>query len=123
MKHIAKRLVALLLTIAMVCGLLPTIAFAANGASDDLWAQIIAYEQRELRRTRDLNTVATAEDYARLSAHVAEMVKASDDYTPGTCTYDGTNAMFFWEDRDGMPQGYSPAGGCCSRCRRSPLPA
>lgn len=108
MKHFTKHLIAFLLTLAMVLSLLPTVAFAAGSASDDLWADIIAYENDHIIRTRGINDTVTAADYAALSGDIAEMVMASDDYKPGTCTYDGTNAMFFWEDADGEPQGYSP---------------
>ena len=109
MKHFTKQLIAFLLTLAMVLSLLPTIAFAADSASGDLWDEIIAYENEHIRKTRGVNDTVTAADYAALSGDIAEMVMASDDYKPGTCTYDGTNAMFFWEDADGEPQGYSPA--------------
>ena len=108
MKHFTRHLIAFLLTLAMVLSLLPTVAFAADSASDDLWADIIAYENDHIIRTRGVNDTVTAADYAALSGDIAEMVMASDDYKPGTCTYDGTNAMFFWEDADGEPQGYSP---------------
>ena len=108
MKHFTKHLIAFLLTLAMVLSLLPTVAFAADSASDDLWADIIAYENEHIIKTRGVNDTVTAADYAALSGDIAEMVMASDDYKPGTCTYDGTNAMFFWEDADGEPQGYSP---------------
>ena len=110
MKQLSKRFLALLLTIAVVFSLLPTIAFAESGSeANDLWAQIIAYESEHLRKTRSVNSTVSEADYAALSADIAEMVMSSDDYTEGTCTYDGTNAAFFWADADGEPQGYSPS--------------
>ena len=101
-----KRLFALLLALAL---LLPVMtAFAAPPAGEQsLWEQILTYENDRLRITR--GKAVTASDYAALSADIAEMVMASDDYTEGTCTYDGTNAAFFWEDADGEPQGYLPS--------------
>ena len=107
MKHPIRRLLALLLTLAMLLALLPVLASAQE--PEDLWAKIIAYENAQLRRKRSEKKTLTAADYAALSADIAEMVMASDNYTDGTCTYDGTNAMFFWEDANGEPQGYSPS--------------
>lgn len=106
MKHPIRRLLALLLALAMLLSLLPVLASAQE--PEDLWAKIIAYENAKLRTKRSETKTPTAADYAALSADIAEMVMASDNYTEGTCTYDGTNAMFFWEDANGEPQGYSP---------------
>ena len=106
MRHIPKRMLAWLLMLAMLIALVPTFAFAAR---DDVWAQIEAYERAHLRRTRGVNDELTTADYAALSGAIAEIVTSSNDYRTGTCTFDGTNAMFFWEDADGEPQGYSPA--------------
>ena len=106
MRHIPKRMLAWLLMLAMLIALVPTFAFAAR---DDVWAQIEAYERAHLRRTRSANDELTTADYAALSGAIAEIVTSSNDYRTGTCTFDGTNAMFFWEDADGEPQGYSPA--------------
>lgn len=105
MRHIPKRMLAWLLMLAMLIALVPTFAFAAR---DDVWAQIEAYERAHLRRTRGVNDELTTADYAALSGAIAEIVTSSNDYRTGTCTFDGTNAMFFWEDADGEPQGYSP---------------
>ena len=55
MKHFTKHLIAFLLTLAMVLSLLPTVAFAADSASDDLWADIIAYENEHIIKTRGVN--------------------------------------------------------------------
>ena len=106
MRHIPKRMLAWLLMLAMLIALVPTFAFAAK---DDVWAQIEAYEQAHLRKTRGANDELTAADYAALSGAIAEIVTSSNDYRTGTCTFDGTNAMFFWEDANGEPQGYSPS--------------
>ena len=102
-----KRFLTLLLALAMLLSLLT--GFAGAAEEKDLWAQILAYEAKHLRKTRSLGGELTAADYAALSSDIAELVMASDDYTAGTCTYDGTNAMFFWEDADGEPQGYAPS--------------
>ena len=67
MKHFTKHLIAFLLTLAMVLSLLPTVAFAADNASDDLWADIIAYENKHIIKTRGVNDTVTAADYAALS--------------------------------------------------------
>ncbi len=102
-----KRFLTLLLALAMLLSLLT--GFAGAAEEKDLWAQILAYEAKHLRKTRSLGGELTAADYAALSGDIAELVMASEDYTEGTCTYDGTNAMFFWENADGEPQGYSPS--------------
>ena len=109
MKQFPKRFLALLLMIAMVFSLLPAIAFAEGGTETaDLWAQIIAYENEHIRRTRSVDDTVSEADYAALSGQIAELVMASDDYKEGTCTYDGSNSMFFWENAEGEPQGYAP---------------
>ena len=105
MKHFPKRIIAWLLALMLLLTLLPTAAFAAR---QDVWKQIAAYEKAHLRRTRGVDDERTAADYATLSEGIAKLVTSSTDYRFGTCTYDGTNAMFFWEDADGEPQGYSP---------------
>ena len=116
MKHFPKRIIAWLLALMLLLTLLPTAAFAAR---QDVWKQIAAYEKAHLRRTRGVDDERTAADYAALSEGIAKLVTSSTDYRFGTCTYDGTNAMFFWEDRDGMPQGYSP-GRLSGRKERLP---
>ena len=107
-KHF-KRVLALLLALVMVIGLLPTIAFAAD-KSADVWSQILDYEATHIKKNRSTGKVS-ADDYAAIAGDVAEIVMNSDDYKPGTCTYDpdSDNAVFFWEDANGEPQGYSPA--------------
>lgn len=115
MKQLCKRLTALLLALVLLAALLPTAAFSAERdeaeqTRSDTWEAILAYENAHLRKTRN-GKQRTAADYAALSGEIAKIVEASEDYKEGTCTYDpdSDNAMFFWEDRDGMPQGYSPA--------------
>lgn len=115
MKHLNKRLLALLLVVVMLAALFPVSAFAAERGEaeetrSDTWEAILAYENAHLRKTRN-GKQRTAADYAALSGEIAKIVEASEDYKEDTCTYDpdSDNAMFFWEDRDGMPQGYSPA--------------
>ena len=115
MKHLNKRLIALLLALVMLAALFPVSAFAAERGEaeetrSDTWEAILAYENAHLHKTRN-GKQRTAADYAALSGEIAKIVEASEDYKEGTCTYDpdSDNAMFFWEDRDGMPQGYSPA--------------
>ena len=102
-----KRLFALLLALALLLPVMTAFAAPTENEKQSLWEQIAAYENEHLRQTR--GKAVTAADYAALSGDIAEIVMASDDYTEGTCTYNGTNAMFFWEDADGEPQGYSPS--------------
>lgn len=106
MKQIKKRLLALLLAALLLLGLLPT-GFAADArASDDIWTQITAYEDAHIPAVRGRRTSVSA--YAALAGEIAELVKNSEDYAEGTCTYHGENAMFFWETDDGEVYGYSP---------------
>mgnify|MGYP000786700292 FL=1 len=102
-----KRFLVILLVAAMLLSLLS--GFAGAAEEPDLWDQILAYEKAQFRRTRSVRDAPTAADYAALSADVAAMVMASDDYIEGTCTYDGMNVNFFWKDADGEPQGYFPS--------------
>ena len=102
-----KRFLVILLAASMLLPLLT--GFAGAAEAEDVWAQIEAYEAKHLRKTRAAANALTAADYAALSGDIAEIVMASDDYTEGSCTYNGTNAMFFWEDANGEPQGYSPS--------------
>ena len=81
-----KRFLTLLLALAMLLSLLT--GFAGAAEEKDLWAQILAYEAKHLRKTRSLGGELTAADYAALSGDIAELVMASEDYTEGTCTYD-----------------------------------
>lgn len=110
MKHLTKQLLAYLLIAAMLLSLLPfAVSAEENGdknASDALWAQITALEDKTVVAKR--GTRATAADYAALSGEVAALVTSSVYYEEGTCTYDGENAFFFWETTDGEVCGYSP---------------
>ena len=110
MKHLAKQLLAYLLIAAMMLSLLPFAVSAEEGgdrsASDALWAQITALEDKTVVAKR--GTQATAADYAALSGEVAALVTSSAYYEEGTCTYDGENTFFFWETTDGEVCGYSP---------------
>lgn len=110
MKHLKKQLLAYLLIAAMLLSLLPFSAAAEeNGdmsASEALWAQITALEDKTVVAKRGVQ--ATAADYAALSGEVAALVTSSAYYEAGTCTYDGENAFFFWETTDGEVCGYSP---------------
>ena len=102
-----KRFLVILLAVSMLLSLLS--GFAGAAEAEDVWAKIEAYETKQLRKTRAVGNAPTAADYAALSGDIAEIVMASEDYTEGSCTYNGTNAMFFWEDANGEPQGYSPS--------------
>lgn len=106
MKKGIKRWICIVLLAALLVTLLPAGVIAAEGA--DIWTQIENFENARLRKKRSAGEMPTAADYAALSGEVAELVKQSASYAPGTCTYDGTNDMFFWEDLDGIAYGYDP---------------
>ena len=106
MKKGIKRLICIVLLAALLVTLLPAGVIAAEGA--DIWTQIENFENARLRKKRSAGEMPTVADYAALSGEVAELVKQSASYAPGTCTYNGTNDMFFWEDLDGIAYGYDP---------------
>ncbi len=101
-----KRILSLLLVAVMLLSLIPVSTAAETETLDDLWAKISAVETAKLFFKRAAKNDAAA--YAELSHEIAALVMQSDLYAEGSCTYDGENAMFFWETKDGEVCGYSP---------------
>ena len=120
MKHTLKRLLAFLLTIGMVCGLLPTLAFATDteinpdpvpiaqeaydAVTADVWQNIETIEDTKVIAKR--GTSADASSYAAIIDDVIATVEASDTYVEGSINRNGD--FFTWETTEGVVCGYSP---------------
>ncbi|MGM9553360.1 MAG: InlB B-repeat-containing protein, partial [Faecousia sp.] len=117
MKHTLKRLLAFLLTLAMVCGLLPTLAFAEEPteasaelitAEDDALVQsdildgIDAYFDESAKRSGE----RTLADYVAATDDVKALVMDSDTYVEGSIVERGDG--FFWQTDTGITCGYFP---------------
>ncbi|MGM9650697.1 MAG: hypothetical protein ACI3VX_02020, partial [Faecousia sp.] len=116
MKHTLKRLLALVLTLAMVCGLLPTIAFAEEPAAEasaevitaeddalvqsDILDGIDSYFSASAKRSEQL----TLADYVAATDDIKAMVMASDTYVEGSIVDRGDG--FFWQTDTGITCGY-----------------
>ena len=112
-----KRILAILLTIAMVCGALPTLAFAEEPtetsaefitAEDDALVQsdilddINAYFDASAKRSSE----RTLADYVAATDDVKALVMASDTYVDGSIVERGDG--FFWQTDTGITCGYFP---------------
>ena len=112
-----KRILAILLTIAMVCGALPTLAFAEEPteasaelitAEDDALVQsdilddIDAYFTASAKRSSE----RTLADYVAATDDVKALVMASDTYVDGSIVERGDG--FFWQTDTGITCGYFP---------------
>ena len=114
-KHL-KKLLALLLALLMIIGILPVSVFAleskleAQRKNGKAWDRIYEYQNTHFAAKRAKKQEITYEDYCSIAGDLAEIVKTSDDYVEGSCTYDpdSGNAMFFWDTTDGEACGYSP---------------
>ncbi|MDY2720447.1 MAG: InlB B-repeat-containing protein, partial [Candidatus Faecousia sp.] len=118
MKHTLKRLLALVLTLAMVCGLMPTIAFAEEPATEtsaevitaeddalvqsDILDGIDSYFSASAKRSQQL----TLADYVAATDDIKAMVMASDTYVEGSIVDRGDG--FFWQTDTGITCGYFP---------------
>ena len=119
MKKTIMKIMAILLTVAMLCGMLPAFASAAKAdiapakgiskkaeerINEDVWTKIDAYEDENIVATR--GKVVSAQDYAELSYDIEALVKESDTYVEGTINRNGD--FFTWETTEGIVCGYSP---------------
>ena len=112
-----KRILAILLTIAMVCGVLPTLAFAEEPAEasaefitaeddalvqSDILDDINAYFDASAKRSSE----RTLADYVAATDDVKALVMASDTYVDGSIVERGDG--FFWQTDTGITCGYFP---------------
>ena len=124
-----KRLFALLLVLAMVAGLLPTMAAAGGRTSNsgridrdhvftdadnaildnDVFAKISKVETGAAIRMGGTTQSMTEEDYIRIIPQVIEAIESSETYVPGTLQQNG--CFLVWQTTTGMP--------CCSEALRS----
>ena len=120
-----KRLFALLLVLAMVAGLLPTMAAAGGRANisgqaemsrpiteeddvileNDVFAKIAEVEAGAASRMGGISTMTEA-DYIRIVPQVVDAIKSSETYVPGTLQQNGN--FLVWETTTGMPCCYDP---------------
>ena len=114
---IMKKLISVLLLIAMMLSLLPTGVIAAKNEqseeisakamatiNEDVWSVIDAYEDENIVAKRGAKI--TANDYAKISYEIEELVKKTDTYVEGTINRNGD--FFTWETTEGIVCGYSP---------------
>ena len=119
MKKTIMKLMAILLTVAMLCSMLPAFASAAKVENEtlqeiskkseeiinaDVWSVIDSFEDENIVPTR--GRIVTAKDYAELSDEVEALVKQSDTYVEGSIVRNGD--FFTWETTEGIVCGYSP---------------
>ena len=119
-----KRLFALLLVLAMVVGVLPTMASAVGKVNpreidtarpfgeevndildDDVFAKIAQVENGAATRMGGISRM-TEQDYVRIVPQVIEAIKDSETYVPGTLQQNGN--FLVWETTTGMPCCYDP---------------
>ena len=117
MNHIRKRLLALLLVLAMVCTLLPTVAFAAEEempqidyitAEDDalVEADVLSDIDSYFTETAKRDGERTLADYVAATDDLKELVQASDTYVEDSLIERGDG--FFWQTTAGITCGYFP---------------
>ncbi|MBQ1410333.1 MAG: InlB B-repeat-containing protein, partial [Oscillospiraceae bacterium] len=125
MKKQYKRIFSLLLVLAMIVGVLPTMAAAQESTpvpseseaiytyteadneilDNDVFSKIERVESDSARRAGGIGAM-TEEDYIALIPQVIEAIVASDTYVPGTLQQNGY--FLVWETTTGMPCCYDP---------------
>ena len=120
-----KRLFALLLVLAMVAGLLPTMAAAGGRTSNsgridrdhvftdadnaildnDVFAKISKVETGAATRMGGISSMTEA-DYVRILPQVIKAIESSSTYVPGTLQQNGN--FLVWQTTTGMPCCYDP---------------
>ena len=124
-----KRMLALLLTLVMVLGLLPTASFAAGQSASgsaradkvftdadtaildqDVFAKIAEVEANSsaAQLNGGVNRMTEA-DYIALVPQVVEAIKDSETYVDGSLQQNGS--FLVWETTTGMPCCYDPKNG------------
>ncbi|MBE6989552.1 MAG: hypothetical protein E7426_02245 [Ruminococcaceae bacterium] len=119
-----KRLFALLLSMVMLLGLLPTVAFAADAGSagranaahvftkaenavldNDVFAKISAIQSDAARPMGGVAQM-TENDYISILPAVIDAIESSDTYVEGTLQQNGN--FLVWETTTGIPCCYDP---------------
>ena len=102
-----KRFLSLVLAALLLISALPAVsAQNADLEQADIWDQITQLEDAALSKRYGTMSTASEQDFVSLSKAVEQLVLASSDYQPGTLERHGD--FFFWQSRDGEPNGYSP---------------
>ena len=126
MRHESKRLFAVLMVLALVVGLLPTVAFAGHSIDgeaelseplyvfteadnailqNDVFARIQNVKAEAAQRLGGIEKM-TEQNYKDLVPQVIEAIKSSETYVPGTLQQNGS--FLVWETTVGMPCCYDP---------------
>lgn len=105
-----KRLIALLLVLALTVSCLPAVFAQAPGEPEaaDVWETITRIENQALSSTRMRVDTAEAQAmlFADLTDEVEEAVTSSAEYVPDSLVRNGD--VLFWDTKDGVGMGYSP---------------
>ena len=105
-----KKWIALLLTLAMLLSLVPTVFAAAPKAEEpprDIWEIISEIEDSADQKAHTASLAGRTAAYSAKVDEIIDAVTSSSSYVPGTLERHGN--FFFWVDADGNPNGYSPS--------------
>ena len=117
-----RKLLAVLLTLALIVGLLPTLATAQNNTNranrvhiyteaenrvieDDVFNKIDAVKSNAAMKLGGVSKMVEA-DYVRMIPEVIDAIKSSETYVPGTLQRNGN--FLVWETTVGIPCCYDP---------------
>lgn len=104
-----KRFLALFLVTLLVLSVLPT-SFATPKGQDaerDIWDIIEQIEDNAVPAGEEISAEGRTAAYNACVDTIIQAVVSSDDYQPDSLERHGN--FFFWVDRDGDPNGYSPS--------------
>ena len=104
-----KRFLALFLVTLLVLSVLPT-SFAAPKGQDaerDIWDIIEQIEDNAVPAGEEISAEGRTAAYNACVDTIIQAVVSSDDYQPDSLERHGN--FFFWVDREGDPNGYSPS--------------
>ena len=112
-----KKMISVLLLLAMILSLFPVTVSAAKIEqpveisakamaiiNEDVWSVIDDYEEDNIVAKR--GGKASIKDYAAISYEIEELVKKTDTYVEGSIVRNGE--FFTWETTEGIVCGYSP---------------
>ena len=103
-----KKLFAIFLTIVMLLSLFPVaIAATPDRQERDIWEVISDIESNAADSLNAASFEALTYTYSNAIDEIIDAVTASSSYVPGTLERHGD--FFFWIDKNGDPNGYSPS--------------
>ena len=104
-----KRWIALLLSLVLIISVIP-VSYARPAESapaEDVWETIQAIEDRLDSRVSCTDLNARTAAYSGAVEEIIAAVTSSSTYVPGSLERHGN--FFFWLDKNGDPNGYSPS--------------